>query len=321
MANGQNPPRDLHYVPQLLLRRFVGADGTLWVYDLEKEKVYPARPETAGFVRDLYSRTGADGAPDHAHVEKLLSERVDGPGDASIRRLLQHETLGSDWNDFLIFVAAQLQRTPAFFDRMSTMMQPSAQEMLERMARHDPRFREGVRQSALARGESEEEIEKMLQAAGSGGFRVKPTKDFVISMSLAMIYGIVEDLRQMEWQIATLDETDPDFVVGDHPVLPVVPKGEPVGLRHPEIDLKLPLSTRVAAIANWDLKTAYAKFRPVAADQINEETMRYTKRFLFASYRSEELLMKAKRLHGTGPKVYVRRVKTETGLAIVHEYR
>lgn len=49
--------------------------------------------------------------------------------------------------------------------------------------------------------------------------------------------------------------------------------------------------------------------------------MRHAKRFLFASHRSDELLARAKKLHGTGPKVHIHRVKKGEGLVIVHEYR
>jgi len=239
-------------------------------------------------------------------------------------RLLAKEdlfTMGPRWNDFLIFVAAQLQRTPAFFDRMSKLMEPTAQESLARMAKHDPKFRDRVRQSALARGITNEQIEQQLQRAASGGIRVKPTKDFVVSMSLALVYGIFEDLRQMTWQIATLADSDPDLILGDHPVLPVVPPGEGVRLRHPAIHVKLPLTRRVAAIGNWNLQTTYATFHKGQADQINAETMRHAKRFLFASHRSEELLAKARKLHGTGPKVSVHRIKKGKKLLIVHEDR
>jgi len=324
MAKPPKPPRNHHYVPQLLLRRFAAADGTLWVYDLAKSETYPAQPKSAGFARDLYSRMGSDGSSDHAHVESLLAQRVDKPSDAAIGRLLAKEdlfTMGPRWNDFLIFVAAQLQRTPAFFDRMSKLMEPTAQESLERMAKHDPKFRDRVRQSALARGITNEQIEQQLQRAASGGIRVKPTKDFVVSMSLALVYGIFEDLRQMTWQIATLADSDPDLILGDHPVLPVVPPGEGVGLRHPAIHVKLPLTRRVAAIGNWNLQTTYATFHKGQADQINAETMRHAKRFLFASHRSEELLAKARKLHGTGPKVSVHRIKKGKKLLIVHEDR
>jgi len=280
MAKPRKPPRNHHYIPQLLLRRFAAPDGTLWVYDLERSEIYPGQSKSAAFVRDLYSRMGPDGNPDHAHIENLLAERVDKPGNAAIRRLLAKEDLfsmGPPWNDFLIFVATQLQRTPAFFDRLSQLMQPTAQESLERIAKHDRKFRERVRQSALARGITEEQIEQQLQRAASGGIRVKATKDFVVSMSFGLIYGIFEELRQMTWQIATLAKSDPDLVLGDQPVLPVVPPGERVGLKHPAIHVKLPLSRRVAAVGNRNLQTTYAIFREGQANEINAETMRATR--------------------------------------------
>src|SRR4029077_5785910 len=84
MSKPPKPPRNHHYVPQLLLRRFAAADGTLWVYDLAKSETYPAQPKSGGFARDIYSRMGSDGSSDHAHVENLLAQRVDKPGDAAI---------------------------------------------------------------------------------------------------------------------------------------------------------------------------------------------------------------------------------------------
>jgi hypothetical protein len=316
----QKPPRKHHYVPQLLLRRFVGSEGKLWVYDLERGDVYPGRPETSGFTRDLYSRVGSNGMQDHATVEKLLSERIDGPGDAAIRRLLRKETLGADWNDFLMFVAAQLNRTPAFFDRVSKSLEPAGQEAMDRIAR-TPEFRESIRRKALERGESEEGIERFLDLLGSGGFRVTPTKDFVMHMALVLIYGIFEELRPMHWQVGTLADSDTDLIVGDHPVLSVVPSGHLVGMRNPEMRVKLPLSRRVAAIGSWCAPDRHTTFDPGAANTINEATMRFAKRFLFASYRSDSLLEKARALYGTGPKECTRKVQVGKGVAIVTEYR
>jgi hypothetical protein len=140
-------------------------------------------------------------------------------------------------------------------------------------------------------------------------------------MSFALIYAIFEDLRQMTWQFATLAESDPDLILGDQPVIPVVPRGEPIGLKHPGIHVKLPLSPRVAAVGNWSLQTTYATFRDGEADAINAETMCHAKRFLFAPHRSEQLLARAVQLHGTGPKVHIRRVKDGKKLVIIHEYR
>jgi len=125
----------------------------------------------------------------------------------------------------------------------------------------------------------------------------------------------------MNWQFGTLPDLEPDFITSDNPVLLVVPPGDLVGLAHPEIDVKLSLSRRVVAIANWDGKPGYGLLAEGAANQINEETMRRAKRFLFASSKSDKLLKRAKELYNTGPKIRVRRVKMGQGLAIIPEYR
>lgn len=75
MGTGDKPPRRHHYVPQSSLRRFLGGDGTLWAYDLVKEKIYPANTKSVAFERDLYSITGEDGQPDHSCLEKVSWHR------------------------------------------------------------------------------------------------------------------------------------------------------------------------------------------------------------------------------------------------------
>jgi hypothetical protein len=321
MGSTKKPPRDHHYVPQLLLRRFVNADGKLWIYDLKQERMFPSNPTDAGFVKDLYSRKAQDGTVDHAHIEQLLSTRVEGPGDAAIRRLLNRETLEADWNDFLIFIAAQLVRTPAHFERTANLMQPLMQETFERMANHSQEFRDRVRDSANARGESEEGFEKVFTEIREGRWKINPTKDFVISMSLSQLYPYTEELRKMGWIIATLDDSDSDLIVGDHPVLLVVPEGDHVGLRHPEIDVILPLSSRVVAIGSWDRKPSYSVLKAGAVRLINGQTLRFAQRFVFGSFRSDDLMREAKTVYGKGPKVSVKNVRLGEKLVQVQEYK
>lgn len=317
----QKPPRNHHYVPQLLLWRFTNAEGRLWIYDLEKGKIYPGNPQSAGFERDLYAITAKDGTTDFASIEDKISKSIDAPGDRAIRRILRQETLGKDWNDFLGLVAAQLQRTPAYLDRLSASMQPMMQEMLERMANHDPDFRKRIQQRFLKSGSTEAEIEALLESVGKGGCKVKPSRGFVLMQAMRSIEAIHAELSEMKWQIGTLEPSETDLILGDHPALPVVPKGEHAGLRNPNIDLILPLTTRVAAVGNWDGRICYGTFSLGMAEWINTQTMRHAKRFLFASSDSNELLQKAEALHGAGPKLHTTRVHIGKKLTIVNEYR
>lgn len=321
MARIQKPGRDHHYVPQLLLRRFTDAAGRLWIYDLEKGRIYPGNPRSAGFERDLYAMTARDGTTDYGLIEEQISKRIDGPGDQAIRQILRSETLGTEWNDFLGFVAAQLLRTPAFFDRLSVLMQPMMQEMLQRVGKHAPEFRERVRKIGLRIGKTEAEIEAELKSVGQGDYKIKPSREAVLMESMKLIVVIHAELSEMKWQINTLEPSDPDLILCDHPALPVVPKGELVGLRNANIDLIIPLTRRVAAVGNWDGEIAYRTFVLGMAERINRETMRHAKRFLFASSYSEELLATATALHGTGPQMHASRIRMDKKLVIVNEYR
>lgn len=322
MAEQHNPSRRHHYVPRLLLRRFADPGGTLWVYDLVNGRIFSSHPSSAGVKKQLYSRRLEGGVVDHISVERFLAENVEGPGDAAIRRLLKREVIGvAGVIDFLRLVAVQLIRTPAYLEQISSMMQPLLREMTQRMARHDSEFRQRVGTRFRALGVAEEETERVLQAVGCGGAEVEPTKEFCMALAFGEVNSVLEELRKMGWQFAELDEADDDLILGDQPVLLSTPGNGSFGLRHPEIEIKVPLSTRVAAIGKWDSATTYARLRSGAAERINEDTMRAARRFIFASYRSEDLLTQAKALHGTGPRTHVHRIDGIRGPAFVMEFR
>ena len=305
----------------MLLRRFTDAEGWLWIYDLERGAIHRGDPRSVAFERDLYSTTKRDGTTDYALVEEMISKYIDGPGDQAIRRILRREKLGEDWHDFLRFVAAQLLRTPTFFDRSLAMMQPIMQEMLERMANYEPKFREPVRKRLLASGMADTEIEAILKSVGQGNYKIKPSREMVLIQAISQIENIHSELLKMKWQIATLEPSEPDLILGDHPALPVVPKGEHVGLCNQNIDLMLPLTRRIAAVGNWYGEIAYGISILGTAERINRETTRHAKRFLFASSYSEELLKTAITLHGTGPQLHTTRKYMDGKLVIMNEYR
>jgi hypothetical protein len=145
-----NVPRNHHYVCEFLLKNFADENGTLWIYDSELEKYRDGNTRSAGFERDLYALTLAGRGRDFANLEKGLERQIDTPGAVAIRKLLNHQMCSRDeWANFLGFVAAQMVRTPADFDRLKAMQAPIMQEMLERMAKFEPEFREGVRKDMM----------------------------------------------------------------------------------------------------------------------------------------------------------------------------
>jgi hypothetical protein len=119
---------------------------------------------------------------------------------------------------------------------------------------------------------------------------------------------------------------EPDLILSDQPVMlydagPDNEPPKPLGIRNPNIELVMPLGRRMVAMAHWTGPESFEELMHGSVAVINERTLRYARRFVFAPYRSDALLSDAVRLRGTGPKIHVRRVHIGKGLAIIPEYR
>jgi Protein of unknown function (DUF4238) len=323
MAKSKNVAHRHHYVPKFLLEKFTDANGDLWVYDTADRRKFKAAPATVGLERNFYALPGQ--TSDDA-IETFLARIFDGPGADAIEGLIKGEQLnGRRAMAFMGFVAAQMQRTPGSFQRLEDVLIPHMQEMCERIVKFDKGFREHFFQSLSAMGSSPEETEKLLQSLELGKFKVRPSRAVVLLQSLKLIENIAAELAKMRWRFVTLDPNDPDLILADQPVMltdvgPTTSQPRPLGIRNPHIQVVLPFHRRKAALACWDGEISYGSFSPGASADINELTLQYAHRFVFASYDSGELLDQAIELHGSGPRVQAKRVRHGKSLVIKTEY-
>jgi hypothetical protein len=129
----------------------------------------------------------------------------------------------------------------------------------------------------------------------------------------------------MHWTFGRVPEGEPDLIIGDCPIMLTEPSSEeeqkPLGIQNPNIEIVLPLSRNMVAIARWSGPNSFGELVKGTAEIINLRTLSYARRFIFAPYESTTLLSEAVRLRGSGPKVNVRRIQMGKGLAIVSEYR
>jgi len=317
----QNSPRLQHYVPQLLLRRFVGADGTLWAYDTKNRKVFASQPKKLAAEGYFYGGTTTHATQQSTNVEQWLAAAIDGPGAAAIEGIVQERQLSTkEIFAFFMFVAAQMQRTPASLQRASDGFAPSFQETSERMAKYHTEFRENVIADIKATGATDEEIAELVDILDGGKLRATPTREFTIWISFDVMFLVVEEFAKMRWTFRYVHATDGDLIIGDHPVTltDVAPQGvakAPLGVKNPNIEIVMPLSPRLVAAAHWDGPTGYRQLAPEMADMLNERTMRNAHRFVFAGFESKELLEKAIALRGTGPKM--RNYKVQLGEKLI----
>lgn len=327
LAVPKNVPRNHHYVCEFLLKNFADENGTLWIYDSELKNYRDGNTRSAGFERDLYAMTLRDRGRDFASLEMGLERQIDTPGAVAIRKLLNHEMCdGMEWASFLGFVAAQMVRTPAYFDRLKAMQAPIMQEMLERMAKFEPEFREGVRKDMTELGATDDEVGRELGAVAEGKYRVRPAKDWIVAHAIRMIPTIHSELQDMHWTFLAVPDGEPELLISDYPVMLSEPGREdeyprPLGLRNPNIELAMSLSRRMVAVAHRDGPDSFGELVKGSVDVVNARVLSYARRFVFASYRSDTLLAEIIRRRGTGPRLRLRRIQMGEQLAIVSEYR
>lgn len=321
-----NIPRNHHYVCEFLLKNFADDTGILWIYDSQLGTCRDGNTRSAGFERDLYALTLVGKGRDFEILEKTLERQIDTPGAVAIRKLLnQEKCTAAERENFLGFVAAQMIRTPEYLDRFRGMAAPVMQEMLERMAKFEPKFREGVRKDMLEGGATDDEVESVLQAVADGRCRAGPTQDWLVASAVRLIPTIQSELQKMRWTFLTVPDGEPDLLIGDCPVMLAepIPDGQPqktLGLRNPNIELVMPLGRRMVAVARHDGPDSFGELAKTSVDVINNRTLGYARRFVFAPCQSDALLENIVKLRGTGPRVRVRRIQTGRRLIIVSEY-
>ena len=319
----QGIPRLQHYVPQFLLKQFAGVSGKLWAYDTENEKLFPASPKSVAAETYFYDQTAERASDKSAGIESLLASAVDRPGAGALAVLLEKGALSGEqaWA-FFRFVAAQMRRTPGSLQTAAAQFTPMFQETADRIAKFDPTFRENVITEVRASGASAAELAEFLNVLDEGRFTVEPTREFTIASSLGVIQLITDELAKMRWTFLDVHPSDGDLILGDHPVTLVDAGGEekpakPLGLRNPDIEIALPLSPRMVALAHWDGPISYGELAPGMAEMLNERTLRQIQRFAYGSFESEDLLKLAISLRGTGPKMRTRRVQVGEKLLMI----
>ena len=322
----QGIPRLQHYVPQLLLRRFAGVDGRLWAYDTEKRKMFCAGPKCLAAEGYFYGDTTKHATQNSTAIERWLAEQIEGPGAEALDGLLPKRTLSTGQAQaFFTFVAAQMQRTPASLQRATDCFAATFQETAERIAKYEPTFRKNVIARVKATGATDADISELVQILDEGKLTATPTRDFAIWIGFDVLGLLATELAKMRWEFAVVPPTDGDLIIGDHPVTledvgaHIPPR--PLGVKNPNIEIAMPLSSRMVALAHWDGPIRYGELASGVADMLNERTLQQVHRFAYASFESKELLARAIALRGTGPKMRTHRFRIGEKLIMWSEFK
>jgi hypothetical protein len=150
-----------------------------------------------------------------------------------------------------------------------------------------------------------------LKSISDGQFAFSPSHEFSLLTSLMEVESLTHALADLKWMFCVLPETEDDLFIGDHPVLiedvgSNVERGS-LGVLNPNIEIILPLGRRMAAVANRWCKPCYGTFEPGMSKIINQRTLLWVERFVYAGCKSEHLMDEAIKHHKHGPQINVER--------------
>jgi hypothetical protein len=320
-----NDPINHHFVAQHVLRRFCDAQGVLWTYDKEAKRIYKGRPRSQACAEHFYSyKSQKSGAIDSKTIEQNFMSKIDNAGSLAIESLLRRERLTDERGiDFMRFAAAQMIRVETYFQRLEAMMSPIMQEMAERMAKYDEEFRNGLTQDLRKIGKDEKEIEEFIASLERGEFQVTANRGYIVTIFLEHIDSITAKFCQMKWGFFRIKDASEAFLLSDNPLtLEDVGEGDaqPLGIMNPNIEVMMPLSPTNIAVGRWDEEMGYGTINPDHIQVVNQRIIDQAHRYVYAPFRSEELLTRVVASQGRQARTRVKRIKDGDSLIMLHSY-
>ena len=228
--------------------------------------------------------------------------------------LMNREKLDDALRDsFFRFVAALMLRTPRSIKQMAEIGSAVLSESASRLAAHNQEFQERVTERLKESGVSNEDVKTVLADLAGGKTSFVPRHELTLITNFMSVEKLALGLANLKWMFCFLPESEDPFIIGDHPVLleDVGSEGKrgPLGITNPNVELIIPLSRSMAALANHTCQPSYGVFQSGMASMINRRTLCQAERFVYAGQHSEELLKDAVQLRGHGPDLVIERVK------------
>jgi hypothetical protein len=224
-------PINHHYVAQHVLRRFCDPEGILWVYDKQKNQIYPGAPPSQARGKHFYSFKAKDGTTTTVIELKFLGP-IDGDGHVAIERLLHREILTADQMiSFARFAAAQMIRVEPHFQRLDVFLAALLDESAKRMFKHHKEFKDRVTRR-LRDKFGDDKIEEFTAMLERGEVTVKPNRGFIISTFLNQLDSTTKDFCRMRWVVLRTDAADETFLLSDNPLVLDDIEGRPLGTKN-----------------------------------------------------------------------------------------
>lgn len=240
-------PRVHHFVPQFWIKKFISADGKLWGYEWNDDRIKERSSKAMMQIFDLYTIQPA--GADDTSLETNELGTIDTDGADALGRILKGDLSEATKLDLATFIAAQIMRDPGTLKSFRPRTQEFALFLLgvadapdyatfaAELAARFPgaNIREDEFNHIRALPSVETEVDKIISALdAAGGLPDIPFTDLIRNPKGRDI--IRDVLVGMDWHIKT--DSSAGFILGDGAVL-----YEKSDLRS---GLKAPLSTTTA---------------------------------------------------------------------------
>jgi hypothetical protein len=282
-----NPPRVHHFVPQFWIRRFASADGKIWAYDWNDDRVRDRSSKALMQIFNLYT-VQPDGADDTT-LEAVDLGEVDRKGNAAFDRVLNGDHSEAAKVELAAFISAQIMRDPETIVSYNPKAQELTLSLVEVFDAPDyPAFARKWAEDfpgaeikeeeydhirSLGLKSTENALEEIINALdASGGLPELPFTDLVRSPDGRSVFH--SRLLMFDWLLKTDNKSS--FILGD---LGVLYQREALS-----DGLKLPLSRSVALYlapaANPSVGISTMPATPPEVDALNLEGAARARRWM-----------------------------------------
>jgi len=284
-----NQPRVHHFVPQFWVKEFTGADGKLWGYAWDDDRIKERSSKAMMQIFDLYT-IQPQGADDTS-LETCELGNIDRNGSAAFNRVLSGDYTEAAKAELATFLAAQIMRDPQTLASYKPKTQEFALALLDALDATDyasfvetlsarfPGAEKIIKESdfdyirGLGLAGAEQAIDRVISALeASGGFPGLPFTDLVRDASGRDI--IRDVLLGLDWELKM--DANAGFTLGDAGVL--------YNKRALGSGLKAPLSSTTALYLTHSAKPAQgiatSRAKPFEVQHLNLESAARTRRWL-----------------------------------------
>jgi hypothetical protein len=296
-------PRNQHYVPELHLKHFTGADGMVWTYDNDKDTARHSIPKETGFQRNFYSVVGEQEGQYDDRLEEWLSG-VENEAAKPYEALLSGNIPeGQPRADFSVYLSSQFVRSPATRRMYAEVRAAGAQGIMKVITETPERFESQIRQFEAKTGPIEKHIRDRLYnfASDPSRYHLVVSREATLSAFL-LSDKLLKLFFKMGWQVLASD--DQHLISCDSPVTRASPDDLPGGggFIHKKIEVTFPLSPTRCLLLTWrkDIP-GLAPINRSTARKINVERASYAERFLYADRFDSGIQRLAKKHKRTGP--------------------